>query len=114
AGGEGGRQSRSHEQIDLAVDQLGGEALHAAVVAVAPAELDREIAALDEAVLHQPLAGGGHDADFGAGALAAEIADDAHRRLRRSAKRSAGRRCAAEHGNELSSTHSCSSPELGP
>ncbi len=67
--------------LTLSFDEVGGKLRQPAVIAVAPAEHDLDVAALDQTPLAEALADGCDNACLGGFALAAQIADDRHCRL---------------------------------
>jgi hypothetical protein len=77
-------------------DQIGGQLRQPGRVIVRPAELDRDVPALDVADLGEPSAERRHDADIRLGRAKVEHADHRHHRLLRACRKRPRDCCAAQ------------------
>src|SRR5262245_12502602 len=111
-----GRSDRSFaadrdDDSDLTANEIGRQRRHSVILALGPAVLDRDVAALDEASFLQASAEAGDEMRERTGRRRAEKPHHRHRCLLRARCQRPHGRCAAEQRDERASPHGGISPQ---
>src|SRR6516165_7731557 len=103
------RVSGCGNHVHLAMNEIGRQFGHATAIVLAPAELDHEIPALDEAGFAQALAESGRDIAASRRGIGAQKPHHWHRRLLRARRRRPRRRTAEKRDEIAAPDHSITS-----